>query len=279
MARFRSEVKPLAIPGNNGLKSYCWTLGDRKNPALLLLAGYTATHEDVWEVAELLKEKYFVIAPDLPGWGKSPRFSEKLTIHNYALYLKSLLDYLNISKVTLCGHCMGAIVAIEFAYLYPEATEKLILVSTPYLVGTLGQDLLIHLTDLSQRSPKRFRKLFFLWRSRLFATPFGFYYVRTRNFRKKMQLIYYTYKFQPLQSEDSVEENFLSIIHYDYSKIQKIKAPIHLIQGDEDIIIGKRQFMKLCGLVPSASVDFLAHTGHLPPAEDPQALVRAIFKY
>src|SRR5438270_876571 len=100
---------------------------------------------------------------------------KKLTIHNYAKFFKRMLDSLNIEKVHLFGHCVGAVAAIEFAYLYPEKVTKLILVSVPYMGGMPVQAFYSFLAGMSERAPAFMKPVFFFWRSRLLTVPLDFF--------------------------------------------------------------------------------------------------------
>lgn len=273
----RAAIFTVLESGN--VKDYYWILGDKKNPPLLLLPGFSGTHSDLLLVANHLKEKYFIIMPDLPGWGKSPRISEKLSLHNYASFLNDILDQLKISKVTLCGYCMGASLSIEFTYLYPHTVKQLILISTPYLKGNIEYNLFKHLADLSKYAPKGTRRLFFFWRSRVFATPLNFYIIKVQSMKRKIKLIKHFFKTQPLADEDSVEENLTSIFHYNYDKVKKIKVPIHLIAGEEDLIVNKNQTLKFNNIISNATLDFIPNAGHMSPAEAPESLAKIILEY
>jgi len=80
-------------------------------------------------------------------------------------------------------------------------------------------------------------------------------------------------------NEDSVEEAWKSLIHYDYKEIGNIKIPTHIIHGNEDILINKEQVKKLHSFLPSATVDYVLNCGHMPPVENPQGLAEIILKY
>lgn len=64
--------------------------------------------------------KYHVIAPDLPGFGRSHRPSEPLTLDFYMQGLSELLEILDCPKSILVGNCIGASIALEFALRQPE---------------------------------------------------------------------------------------------------------------------------------------------------------------
>jgi pimeloyl-ACP methyl ester carboxylesterase len=108
-------------------------------PALLLLHGI-ANSSDTWaRVAPLLSKDYTVIAPDLLGHGESaaPRGDYSLGAH--ASGARDVATALGHDRVTVVGHSLGGGIAMQFAYQFPERTERLVLVSS----GGLGRD--VHL--------------------------------------------------------------------------------------------------------------------------------------
>ena len=83
-----------------------------------------------WEttIAALTKDGFRVIVPDQIGFGKSSKPAHfHYTFQQLALNTKTLLDSLKINKTSILGHSMGGMLAIRFALMYPETTEKLIL--------------------------------------------------------------------------------------------------------------------------------------------------------
>ena len=108
-------------------------------PALLLLHGI-ANSSDTWaRVAPLLSERFTLIAPDLLGHGESatPRGDYSLGAH--ASGARDVATALGHERVTVVGHSLGGGIAMQFAYQFPERTERLVLVSS----GGLGRE--VHL--------------------------------------------------------------------------------------------------------------------------------------
>ena len=108
-------------------------------PALLLLHGITNS-SGTWErAAALLSDRFTLIAPDLLGHGDSatPRGDYSLGAH--ASGARDVANALGHERVTVVGHSLGGGIAMQFAYLFPERTERLVLVSS----GGLGRD--VHL--------------------------------------------------------------------------------------------------------------------------------------
>jgi pimeloyl-ACP methyl ester carboxylesterase len=105
-------------------------------PALLLLHGLGCDHT-TWEpVIDALARRYTVIAPDLLGHGLSDKPRADYSVGGYANGMRDLLTYLGIDKVTVLGHSFGGGVAMQFAYQFPERTERMVLVSS----GGLGPE-------------------------------------------------------------------------------------------------------------------------------------------
>jgi len=85
-----------------------------------------------WETtAEALTEQgYRVIIPDQVGFGKSskPEYFH-YTFQQLAANTRQLLDTLGVSETTVLGHSMGGMLATRFTLMFPDITEKLVLVN------------------------------------------------------------------------------------------------------------------------------------------------------
>jgi 3-oxoadipate enol-lactonase len=71
-----------------------------------------------------------VVAPDYPGFGRSPRTPAQPDVHYYAQGVRGLLDRLHLERVILGGVSMGGYVAFECMRLFPERVSALILANT-----------------------------------------------------------------------------------------------------------------------------------------------------
>ncbi len=105
-------------------------------PALLLLHGLGCDSSTWIDVIPALAEHYTVIAPDLLGHGDSDKPDADYSLGGYANGMRDLLTVLGIDKVTVVGHSFGGGVAMQFAYQFPDRTERVALVST----GGLGKE-------------------------------------------------------------------------------------------------------------------------------------------
>src|SRR4051794_14802615 len=104
-------------------------------PVLLLIHGMAGTNA-VWEdVFPELTTDHTVIAPDLPGHGASGAPAGDYSLGAMAASLRDLLFALGHERATVVGHSLGGGVAMQFSYLFPEQTERLVLISS----GGLGR--------------------------------------------------------------------------------------------------------------------------------------------
>lgn len=81
----------------------------------------------VFKHQKRLAADYQTIFYDLRGHGQSSKGSTPLSIELLAKDINYLLDQLNIQKAVICGFSNGGTIAQEFALLYPERTEALVL--------------------------------------------------------------------------------------------------------------------------------------------------------
>jgi pimeloyl-ACP methyl ester carboxylesterase len=105
-------------------------------PLLLLIHGMAGTCETWGSVLEPLALRHRVIAPDLPGHGASAPGAGDYSIGSLAAGLRDLLLALGHERATIVGHSLGGGIAMQFAYQFPDATERLVLVAS----GGLGPE-------------------------------------------------------------------------------------------------------------------------------------------
>jgi pimeloyl-ACP methyl ester carboxylesterase len=107
-----------------------------QGPVLLLLHGLGCDHTTWDPVIDTLARRYTVIAPDLLGHGRSDKPRADYSVGGYANGMRDLLTVLGIDKVTVVGHSFGGGIAMQFAYQFPERTERMLLVAP----GGLGPE-------------------------------------------------------------------------------------------------------------------------------------------
>jgi pimeloyl-ACP methyl ester carboxylesterase len=101
------------------------TAGNPAAPAVLLLHGFPSSARTFREVIPGLARSAFVIAPDLPGFGRS----DPLPTPSFAAFtdaISELLNLLAVDRLSLYLHDFGAPVALGLALRDPERVTGLI---------------------------------------------------------------------------------------------------------------------------------------------------------
>lgn len=99
-------------------------------PAVVLLHAFPLNGR-MWEPqAEALAGGYRVIAPDYPGFGRSPHPPAQPDVRYYSEGVRGLLDRLALDRVVLGGISMGGYVAFECMRLFPDRVSALVLANT-----------------------------------------------------------------------------------------------------------------------------------------------------
>ena len=96
-------------------------------PTVLLLPGYPDTLQVFTRVVDALDPAWGYIAPDFPGQGgsaatRAPTFAPEAR----AAWLATLLDHLDVPRVRVFGHDMGAHAALELALTHAPRVERVV---------------------------------------------------------------------------------------------------------------------------------------------------------
>jgi pimeloyl-ACP methyl ester carboxylesterase len=107
-----------------------------EGPLVGLIHGITETQE-VWrDVIPRLARHYTVVAGDLMGHGQSAKPRGDYSLGAYASGMRDLMGALGFEHGTVVGRSLGGGIALQFAYQFPEYTERLALVCS----GGLGRE-------------------------------------------------------------------------------------------------------------------------------------------
>ena len=113
-----------------GVPIHLRTGGRAGAPALLLLHGFPQTHMMWRRVAERLAGDYFLIMPDLRGYGDSAKLPPcadhaQASKRAMAADLVGVLDALGVVSAHVCGHDRGGRVSHRLALDHPARVNKL----------------------------------------------------------------------------------------------------------------------------------------------------------
>jgi pimeloyl-ACP methyl ester carboxylesterase len=102
------------------------TFGSRKNPAILMIHGFPTSSYDFKEIIDELKNDYFIVVLDTPGYGFSdkPKDGFKYSIFEDADIVDTLIrDIIKLDRFTLLTHDKGDSVGLELLRDYQSGAS------------------------------------------------------------------------------------------------------------------------------------------------------------
>ena len=273
------EVQYLTIHGHK--RAF---IKQGSGPALLLLHGLGCDHTTWLPVVAALSRRYTVIAPDLLGHGLSAKPRADYSVGGYANGMRDLLTVLGIDKVTVVGHSFGGGVAMQFAYQFPERTERMVLVAPGGLgpevspairaitlpgfhqvMGVLTLPGLRHLTKASLRA---------------LATS-GM--TKARDLDEVAEIVD---SFKDPRSRRAIRHVVSAVVDWRGQIVTMVDRayltqamPMCVIWGTDDAVIPVRHAGIAAELAPGATVEVIANAGHFPHKDHPQRFVKIVDEF
>ncbi|GAA4101909.1 alpha/beta fold hydrolase [Nocardioides kongjuensis] len=280
----RHEVQYVTLHGKR--RAY---VKKGSGPALLLLHGLACDHTTWAHVIDDLAQWYTVIAPDLLGHGLSDKPRADYTLGGYANGMRDLLTVLGIDKVTVVGHSFGGGVAMQFAYQFPERTQRVMLVST----GGLGPEVtpMIRLIQV----PGWFRAVglltlpgirhveTFALRTASGRLTFGPLRKYTRDLDEVADIVE---SWKDRRTRFAIRHLVRAVIDWrgqivtmsDRAYLSEA-MPMAVLWGVEDQVIPATHAENARALAPDVRVDVLADAGHFPHKDHPDEFVRLLHDF
>ncbi|PHR70501.1 MAG: hypothetical protein COA66_11960 [Arcobacter sp.] len=110
-------------------KVYVSFFGDKNKQPLILVHGLGNEASTIWKTTvHALKEDFYIMHFDLPGFGNSTKEKKQYTPKKYALLIKYLSDKYIKKPFLLMGHSMGASISLKYTSMYEQDVTKLILI-------------------------------------------------------------------------------------------------------------------------------------------------------
>jgi pimeloyl-ACP methyl ester carboxylesterase len=197
---------------------------------------------------EKLAQRFDVLVPEHPGWGKSDEPEWLENIHDVAYFYLDFLKGLGLSRVTIVGSSMGGWIAMEMAVRDTSRMKSLVLVSPAGIAapGVLPADIFL-------MPPEELIKNLFvdekLVQARLSAPVDVDETLKNRHTTAR------------LAWEPRLHDPFLP------KWLHRIDVPVKIIWGQQDRILPVGFVAEYRRLLPAAEIKILENCGHLPHAE------------
>ncbi|HJL17380.1 MAG TPA: alpha/beta fold hydrolase [Sandaracinaceae bacterium LLY-WYZ-13_1] len=109
-----------------------WTVDAGEGPAVLLVHGSPVSSFSFRRTIAALRHRFRVVAPDLPGFGRTPAPEEGASLGVLARTLRGLVDALALEGLRVVAHDWGGPVAMACLAERPAQLEQLVLVNTTF---------------------------------------------------------------------------------------------------------------------------------------------------
>ena len=229
--------------------------GGRGEPLLFLHGANGAPV--VLPFMEKLAQRFDVLIPEHPGYGKSDEPEWLENIHDIAYFYLDFLKQLKLKNVTVVGSSMGGWIAMEMAVRDTSRLKSLVL-SSPAGIAAPG----VRAADIFLMAPEEMvRNLFVdqkLAEARL-AQPEDID-VSLKNRHTTARLAW----------EPRLHDPYLP------KWLHRIDVPVKILWGRQDRILPVAFVDVYRKLLPKAEISILENCGHLPHAEKPDEFVEII---
>lgn len=125
----------------SSLTLHLYDAGSADAPPLVLVHGL-ADEADTWRyLIPPLSAHHRVVAPDLPGFGRSDHPDRAYTLPFFQETVVELLEELELAPVTLVGHSLGGMISQSVALAHPARLQRLVLIGGSLVVHSRRVDL------------------------------------------------------------------------------------------------------------------------------------------
>ena len=226
---------------------------DKTKKSILFIAGAGMDHRLVRAISLSDVEYNKPLIIDLPGHGKSQGSSSN-SIESYSQFLMNALDVYDLKNLSLCGHSMGGLVALDMVLKQNLKAKEIILVNSIYPTRVSGA--LLSKAEAGNGHAADFIIKYGLHR-RLLGLKNAF-----------------------SDGDDPVMLNDLEACNnyqLDLNNLKNIGASISIILGNKDRLVDLKAVENFIDMVPSETYS-MNEVGHFSFFEDPAELSKLISK-
>lgn len=262
-------------------KMVCYGEGGKGNPVVLLHPVFTSWREFAPIVKKLkLKDKFWFIAPDFPGFGGSEKPNSENVIGTHVSFLERLFAYLRIEKATIAGFSLGATIGLIFTLRHPERVNKLFLQGVPYYYKDLNIPLWGKaLFNLAKFFP--FSRRFFKWavRKQAFWSLLGWSDPNVQRAIRKIGKKQAAKNLQRISTEVLIKlaDEFFHLDLRD--ELSKIIVPVLIVIGEKDKVTSPESARRLKEFLPKAELAIIRNVDHEVLVDNPEVIAKFLLDF
>ena len=272
----RMDVREVSLHGHRIVYR---TAGD--GPPLLLLHGITSSAATWKDVIPQLAESHTVIAPDLLGHGQSAKPLGDYSLGAYASGIRDLLGLLKVESATVVGHSLGGGVAMQFAYLFPDRCNRLVLVAS----GGLGREVNVLLRAAALPGAEFVLPLICAEPIRNAGNAIGqaMEKVRLRPSTDMREMWRGFSSLGSMESRRAFLHTLRTIVDVGGQRVSATDRlylaqhlPTMIVWGAKDPVIPATHGVAAAAAIPGSRLELFEKSGHFPHRDEPQRFVNAL---
>jgi pimeloyl-ACP methyl ester carboxylesterase len=253
----------------NGVETFVATGGrpfDPSLPTVVMIHG-AGFDSSTWALHSrwFAHHGYSVLAPDLPGHGRSSG-KPLPTIAEMADWIVALLQAAGAAKAKLIGHSMGSLIALETAARHPEKVSALCLIGTAATM-TVGPDLL----KAAEANDPAAIDMVSIW-GLGFKAELGGSLAPGLWMHHGAQRVLQRARPGVLYNDLNACNSYQNAL----TAAAQIKVPATFILGERDMMTPAKAGKTLAAATPNARTVVLAGAGHMMMVEQPDELLAAL---
>lgn len=252
----------------NGQRLYYRDQGDGE--PLIAIMGLGAEHIAWSPQVPHWSERYRVVTFDNRDVGRSSRCDDAYEAADMAADVLALADELGIDDFHLVGMSLGGTIAQQAALAAPERTRTLTLIAT--FAGAAREVTEMRLRvwerEVRSRTPEEMLESLMLLTlsERFFATPGAIDFIKNLAAQNP----------NPQDGEAFLRQARAAGRHDVRDRIGTLTMPVHVIGGDQDILIPLFKQRELAELIPGAELTVIEGAAHSMNIERGDELARAV---
>ncbi len=257
----------------NGHKTFCYTGGkapDIAKPTVVFIHGALNDHS-VWilQTRYLANHGWNVLAPDLPGHGKSAGAAPR-SVEAAADFALALMDAAGLERAALVGHSFGSLITLELAARAPARISHLVLAGTAFPMKVSPA-----LLDASLNTPQKAIAMVTIFSHSMLAPPPSALGPGTWLYGGTRVLMRRLLAGNPRENIFYVGFKACDAYTGGEAALQKVAAPILFILGKRDQMTPPKAAQALVHGAKNSKV-VLVDAGHQMMTEAPDAVLFAI---
>src|SRR5215208_2428039 len=255
-----------------------------EGPLVGLIHGITET-ADVWrDVMPRLARHYTVIAGDLMDHGRSAKPRGDYSLGAYASGMRDLMGALGYESGTVVGRSLGGGIAMQFAYQFPEYTERMVLVSSGGLGRTVHPLLRAATLPGSELVLPLIAPAFAIRAGEMAGAALGRLGVHVRADIAEMARGYAS--LNDPEARDAFRHTLRAVVDPGGQRVSALDrlylaedVPVLLVWGTDDPIIPVGHGRRAEELIPQSRLVEFEGSGHWPQLDDPERFADVLIDF